>query len=257
MFGCNFLQVLIILVIVGLKAWDTNGPQWMLITNVGGAVLVGLVLGDMPTGLYVGATLGLMSLGVVGLGGASVPNYFISTIIATVIAIKSTGGYEMGLTIGLPVGMLYVYLDVLQKLACGVFARNAEAAIDRGEYEKVDLWAWVGEITAIAKNVLPVFLVFVFGQGLVETLVNIMPEFLYKGLTLAGKILPVTGMAILLNYMPVKRHFTYLLIGFVAYAYVGIPTLGVGILGAAFAYKAWLDGQNKATVQVAGGMEDE
>ena len=29
MFGCNFLQVLIILLIVGLKAWDTNGPQWM------------------------------------------------------------------------------------------------------------------------------------------------------------------------------------------------------------------------------------
>ena len=67
MFGCNFLQVLIILLIVGLKAWDTNGPQWMLITNVGGAVLVGLVLGDMPTGLYVGARLVLLSLGVVGL----------------------------------------------------------------------------------------------------------------------------------------------------------------------------------------------
>lgn len=257
MFGCNLLQVLIILLIVGLMAWDVNGPQWFLISNIGGAVLVGLVLGDMQTGLQVGATLSLMSLGVVGLGGASVPNYTISTIIATVIAIKSTGGYEMGLTIGLPVGMLYVYLDVLQKLACGFFARNAEAAIDRGEYEKVDLWAWVGEATAIAKNVVPVFLVFVFGQGLVETLVRIMPEFLFNGLTLAGKILPVTGMAILLNYMPVKRHLTYLLIGFVCCAYLGIPTLGVGIVGAAFAYKAWLEGQNKSNVTVAGGMEDE
>ena len=257
MFGCSFLQVFLIILISIYVAWDGNGPQWGLISNVCKAVLIGAILGDVPTGMYVGATLSLMSLGVVGLGGASVPNYGLTTTVATVIAIKTTGGYEMGLTIGLPVGMMYVYLDVLVKIICGAFARKAEEAVDKGDYTKIDFYGWLCMILTIAKNVVPVFLIFVFGQGLVEALVSIMPDWLYNGLSLAGKILPVTGMAILMNYMPVKRHLSYLLIGFVASAYLGVSTLGVGLLGAAFAYKVWIEAQNKTSVTVAGGMEDE
>ena len=61
----------------------------------------------------------------------------------------------------------------------------------------------------------------------------------------------------LLHYMPAKKYFNYILIGFVVSAYLKVPVLGVALLGAALAYKFYTDNEQRATVGFAGGLEDE
>ena len=74
--------------------------------------------------LYIGGTFTLMSLGVAALGGSSVPDYGVATIIACAFA-KTTGqGPEVGMTIGLPVGMLGVQMDVYIRSATPSLLRN-------------------------------------------------------------------------------------------------------------------------------------
>ena len=76
-------------------------------------------MGDAATGLYIGATLQLMSMGVVAVGGSSMPDYPVAAIIATAIACSTGRGMEAGLAIGLPVAMLGVNFDVIYKIFNG------------------------------------------------------------------------------------------------------------------------------------------
>src|SRR5699024_7323286 len=84
---------------------------------------------------------------------------------------------------------------------------------------------------------LPVFLALSFGSGVVESIVDILNNqlaWLGTGLTVAGAVLPAVGFAILLRYLPVKKHFPYLILGFVittilSTVFTNIQTIGNGL----------------------------
>ena len=104
---------------------------------------------------------------------------------------------------------------------------------------------------------LPTFLAVAFGDVLVTSIINAMPAWFTGGLSLAGKILPVVGFAVLLRYMPVKKNIEYLLIGFVFAAYLKVPVLGVAIIGAALAFKLYKDENKTLGTAVAGVREEQ
>lgn len=259
MFGLNGLQLILILLITEFIAIDSGGPQTQLLSKpVVVGTLLGVILGDTTQGMFIGATLQLMSMGVVGLGGASVPNYVITTIITTIVAIQSGSGYEIGLTIGLPVGMLYVNLDILHKILNGYIMRWSQKLANDKKFSQSLSVLYLHLVLMSLKYLLPVMIVLLAGQAVTEAIVNAMPTWLFNGMTVAGKILPVTGMAMLLNYMPVKKNFLYLCIGFVMYAYMGVGTLGVAIIGFGLAFKYYYDHtQNAVSAVNQGGLEDE
>ena len=59
-------------------------------------LICGLILGDVNSGLYIGGTFTLMSLGVAAIGGSSVPDYGVATIIACAFAQTTGQGPEGG-----------------------------------------------------------------------------------------------------------------------------------------------------------------
>ena len=62
-----------------------------------------------------------------------------------------------------------------------------------------------------------------------------MPQWFLSGLTLAGKMLPAIGIAMLLRYMPTGKYFQYLLVGFFLSAFLNVPIIGAAIVGVALA----------------------
>ena len=82
-----------------------------------------------------------------------------------------------------------------------------------------------------------------------------LPAWVTGGLSVAGKLLPGLGIAMLLHFMPAKKYFNYILIGFVLSAYMGVPILGIAFLGVALAYKFYMDEEAKENVGFAGGLE--
>ena len=80
-------------------------------------------MGDLATGLAVGATLQLMVLGVGTYGGSSMPDYITGAIIGTAFAVTSGKGIEFGIGLAVPVGLLMVNLDVFGRF-CNVFLRK-------------------------------------------------------------------------------------------------------------------------------------
>ena len=69
------VQILLITLIAYWKMTDTVTLQLFAFNTIICGWLVGLVMGDPATGLTIGATLQLMSMGVVAVGGSSMPDY--------------------------------------------------------------------------------------------------------------------------------------------------------------------------------------
>lgn len=131
----SILQIVFITLIAYLKMTDTVTTQLFAFNTIICGWLTGLVVGDPTTGLSIGATMQLMSMGVVAVGGSSMPDYPIAAIIATTIAVTTGKGMEAGLAIGLPVAMLGVNFDVIYKIFNGFLMRKETSLIEEGKFQ--------------------------------------------------------------------------------------------------------------------------
>lgn len=229
---------------------------------IASGVITGFVLGDVGTGLTVGATLQLMMLGIASYGGSSVPDYLTGSIIGTAFAITSGQGIEIGLAIAVPVGLLMVQLDILGRFGATYFQHMSEKAAEREDYKKVALSNILGFIPWGLSRGLPVFIVLLLGQGAVEYILSVSPEWLINGLKVAGGILPAVGISMLLKYMPLKKFWMYAVLGFTLVSYLSMPMLGVALIGVFFAAlqftrKESIPVEGVANTEEGGRIEDD
>lgn len=229
-------QIIVITALAFLKKVDHKGTQLAIYNSMFWGGATGFILGDFTTGLCIGGTFQLMSLGLTAVGGASIPDYQVGAIISTAIAVSTGMGAEAGIAIGLPVAMVCVQLDVIMNLLHGVLIRKAQAYNNKGKYRAMMAMMWFCLLVTGLSTAFPVFLAVAFGPEVAKTLIGLIPGWFLSGLTVAGKMLPVCGVAALMIYMPAKRYFEYVLFGFVLSAYLKVPILGVALVGVGFAH---------------------
>ena len=235
-------QIIILGLLGGIAQWDETNMKIGFRNPAITGLIVGLILGDVKTGLLVGGTLQLMTLGIGSYGGATIPDY------ATI-------------GIGVPAALLLVQLDVLARMSNVFFQHRAEKYADERKYNKVELMNVLGLSTWMISRFVPVFICLYFGEGLVQTLLSSSPAWLIGGLKAAGGVLPALGIALLLKYLPIKAYAPYLIVGFVLAAFFNLPMLGVALLGFAVAlynFKKATDADAKAVnVGFAGGADED
>lgn len=119
----EILQDILIILLAGYMTWDNgSGVQVIGAWPVCTGFVMGLITGDWHTSLVIGGTLQLMSLGVTALGGASIPEYGVATIVSIFIATRTGVSTGEAVAVGLPVGMLTLQLDVFVKYVNTFFA---------------------------------------------------------------------------------------------------------------------------------------
>jgi PTS system mannose-specific IIC component len=249
--GTISLGVIIILTVyAAVGIFDSLSVQIGPATPLFAGAFVGLVMGDLKTGLEVGATLTLMTLGVATYGGAAVPDYLSGAIIGTAYAIISGEGMAYGIGVAIPIGLLLTQADVLGRMANTFWQHRAVKHAEKGDDKGVDFDNVMGWLSWFLSRMIPVSIGLIFGDTVVEFINKIIPQWFMTGLKTAGAILPAMGIAILLHYLPIKKYWSYFLIGFVLMAYFTIPAatqanptpsapgftvLGVALVGLALA----------------------
>lgn len=228
----TFIQIVLLTALMFFFQYDVANTQ---VTTYGTPVLAGLIsgviMGDVTMGLLIGGTMQLMSLGVGGYGGSSVPNYQIGAIIGTAFAVAIGGGLESGLAVGIPTAALGVQLDVFGKMVGSFFLHKAQECGQKLETKKMYRWILCGFLGRPLMAAVVVFIALTAGASVIEMLLANMPDWLNGGLSVAGGLLPAVGFAILLKYMPFNKYYMYAILGFVLASYFGAPMLAVALLG--------------------------
>lgn len=240
------IQNILIVILAGYMTVDQNGPVVLSWFSVIVGMISGLIMGDMNTGLMIGGTFQLMSLGVAALGGASAPNYGLATIIGTFIAVRTGTGVDAAIAVGLPVGLLAIQLEVVVRIILNFVAHKMQTDNNEGKWKTMNMEAWIGPILCSLQTIIPTVIVVCFGANVVELILEVIPEWVTNGLSIAAGMLPVVGIGMLMRYMPVKKFLPFILVGFVLFAYLGVPVLGIAIIGFAAAFWYFTTEINKA-----------
>lgn len=229
--------IIVLCVFVSLAVLDQISIQLGPYSPLFGGAITGMVMGDLKTGLIVGATLQLMTLGVATYGGATVPDFLTGSIMGTAYAIIAGKGAEYGIGLAVPIGLLLTQLDILARLTNTFFQAKADKYAEAGDYRGVERSNVLGTIPWIVSRVLPVAIGLIFGQGVVNAINSFIPQWFMDGLKTAGMILPAMGIAILMRYLPLKKYWPFFIIGFVMLAYGGksFSILGAALVGLAMA----------------------
>ena len=98
--------------------------------------IVGALLGDLQTGLTLGASIELMSLGIVNIGAAAPPDMNMAAIICAAFAILTDASAETALALAIPIAVLGQMLGVLMRTILSNLTHVADHAIAEGKFRK-------------------------------------------------------------------------------------------------------------------------
>lgn len=252
------------ILIILLSMWMVIDQQGFVITTwfpIMVAFFAGLIMGDMQTAMVIGGTFQLMNLGVANIGGSSVPNWGLASLVGIYVACRTTNDLSqakaVALAVGVPVGMLGIQLDVFAKLLNTYVTHAAQKACQEMKFKKMNRILWIGPAIFALSTGIPTALCVLFGDTIVNTILSSVPEWFTNGLSVAGNMLPVVGIALLLQVMPAKKYLSMLMIGFVFSAYLNVPMFGVSIIGLALAYYFFTTESNKKTLVTNEAVIDE
>lgn len=213
----------------------TLGPGlWLQEALVSGFV-TGLLVGNVGLGLTIGATLTLLSLGLWTYGGATIPDFQTGAIVGTAIgAVSNSAG--AGIAIGGITAILMTQADVLARGLTTVFIHGADGYATTGDERGLTMMHFLGQIPWGLSRAVPVFLAVWLGSGPVNAAVHVLPAWATTGLTVAGTVLPALGFALLLTMLPLNRYWMFLIVGFVLFAYLSMPLIGIAVAAVAIAF---------------------
>lgn len=197
-----------------------------------GATLVGLVLGDVPTGLAVGAAVELVSMGLVQVGAAVPPDMVLGGIVASAFACLTGASAETAMTIAIPVAVLGQLLGIVFRSIIAALTHVADSAIDAGNFKKAyRMHIVAGTALYSLMYFLPIFAAVFVGTDVVQAVVDMIPAWITDGLNVASKILTAYGLALLLSMMMNKGMTVFLFLGFMLASYLGLSVIAVSIFG--------------------------
>ena len=203
---------------------------------------VGVILGDIPTALSVGAVAELAFMGFgVGAGGTVPPNPIGPGVVGTLMAITTPDVTpESALALSIPFAIAIQFLQTAIYTAC---AGNQESAKRALKNQQLGKYRFVCNITVILFAIGGFALGFMaaFAMPVLQNLIALIPAWLPKGLSVAGGMLPAIGFAMIMSVMLTKEFIPFALLGYICAAYLGVPTVGIALVGLVFALKHYFD----------------
>lgn len=195
-------------------------------------LLTGLCMGDMTTGILIGAALEAVFMGNVNIGGVISAEPVTATALAVTFAIISNVEQQAAITLAIPIGMLAAFVVMFLK---NVFMNIFAPALDKFARENnqkgivfLHYFSFVVYFFILASIT---FIGVLAGSGPIEQLVNNIPEALMNGLKAAGGLLPAVGFALLMKLLWNNKLAVFYLLGFILTAYLKLPAVAVAALG--------------------------
>lgn len=220
--------------------------------------LTGIVLGDIQTGVTLGATLELAFMGAFSIGASIPPEMISGTVLGTAFTI-TTGGPETALTVGLPVASLVLIAkNVGMVFILPPFVHKADKYAAEGNMAGVARMHLLGGFFGV--NLIIGVIVacgYYAGGPAVQALLNVIPTWISNGLQITMGLLPAIGFGLLLMMIMEKDVACFFFLGFALSVYLKIPVTAIAIFGVIIAIVLTQLRSNSAQTAIEGGVDED
>ncbi len=184
------------------------------------ALLIGIVLGDIPKAMVLGTYVQLIFIGLVTPGGSITPDMNLATYVAVPLGVVQNLDTGVVVALATTVSLVGNIMATPCYAATMIPVNYQKKLVAEGKLAaaaRVPVW---GNVVKFIFRFIPTFLCLYFGQNAIEWFVNNSPQWLIDIMTIFGNPMSLVGFAILMKLL-VKSPFD--LIYFTAgFAMVGV-----------------------------------
>lgn len=233
MSGFQMVLVVIVAAICGMgSVLDEGQTHRPLIA----CTLVGLVLGDVKTGIILGGTLELMALGWMNVGASMAPDAALASVIATILVVVGKQSIGAGIAVAIPIAAAGQVLTIFVRTITVFFQHLADKYAEEANFRGIEMCHFVALLLQGVRVAVPAALVAaVAGTDIVNAMLAAIPPVITRGLQISGGFIVVVGYAMVINMMEARYLMPFFFLGFVVAAFLNINLVGFGIMGAVFA----------------------
>jgi PTS system mannose-specific IIC component len=220
-------------------ALGTSGGWYVIGRPLVAGLICGIVLGDVKLGVLTGIAVQAVYIGLITPGGVVPAD--LSFVSYMGIPLAMVAGLEPDESVGISVAFGVVGVAAWQLLSVGNagWAHLADRYAEEGNLEgiiRVNYWAQIG--TFLLRAVLTFFVLY-YGSAVAQDIATFLQDtvpWFTDFLGVLGGALPAVGIAILiLQIAPAAKQIIWFLIGWVVALYLGVPTVGIAVIGALIA----------------------
>lgn len=210
--------------------------QHMLARPIIISPLVGLVMGDLKTGLMLGGELELVWMGLVGIGTTTPPDVVVGSALATALAIKTGASWQTTLTLAIPIALVAQMISLVVNSFDAIFTHYADRQIEKKNWKGIAIGQWTASVVVFFSKFIPIMIGYLVGAPVIKIIVQAIPTVIKDGLAQSGNLLPAIGIAMLMQLTYDKKYAPFLFLGFALVAFLKVPMIGVAVFGLIIAY---------------------
>lgn len=255
----SVLMALIITLVVWIITWAEAWFAYPMInTPLVLCPIVGALLGDLQAGIVAGATLQLVFLGVMQIGGTLPADASLGAVIGVAFSITLGQDVETALTFAVPIAALGSTFTLLKYIINGLVNPYVEKLVDKGDVKGIErvhiLVSFLPDIPKMAV----LFVALAWGTGFAQGLLDAIPEVVQSGLDYATGLMPAVGFALLLRMMWSGKMAVYFFLGVVLVSFFNVSIIAVACVGIILAVIIVMNEKKSAPVlQAASSVEEE
>ena len=194
-------------------------------------------MGDLQTGIILGATLEMIFIGSITLGAAVPPDVITGGILGAAFAISTGNGADVALALAFPIATLYLIVDnVLTLGVLPFFVHKADSYVQKGDFKGMERMHILGGfvVKSLPRGII-CGVAFYLGTPVMNRVLEAIPSFVQEGLVAAAGFIPALGIALLARMILTKKTAVFFVLGFAISAYLKIPMLGIAIMAGTLA----------------------
>ena len=228
----TLLQIVLVFVVACIAGMESVLDEFQFHRPLVACTLVGIVLGDMKTGIIIGGTLEMIALGWMNIGAAVAPDAALASIISTVLVIAGHQSIGAGIALAIPLAAAGQVLTIIVRTITVAFQHAADKAAEEARFRTIDLLHVSALGVQALRVAIPALVVSLFvSADMVSNMLSAIPEFVTRGLQIAGGFIVVVGYAMVLRMMGVKYLMPFFFLGFLAGGYLDFSLLAFGGVG--------------------------
>jgi len=251
------LQLILLIIVAAIAGMGSVLDEAQFHRPLVACTLVGLVLGDIQTGIILGGTLEMLALGWMNVGAAMAPDAALASVISAVLVIVGKQSIGAGIAVAIPIAAAGQVLTIFVRTITVFFQHLADKYAETGNTRGIEMCHILGLSLQGIRVAVPAAIVGVLaGTDAVNAALAAIPPVITRGLQVSGGFIVVVGYAMVINMMNIKSLMPFFFIGFLIAAFTGVNLIGFGAIGLICAVFHIQSIAKEGKVAVAGGLDD-
>lgn len=200
-------------------------------------LLVGLILGDVPTAMIIGATIMPAYLAFINAGSVAPADQAAAGIVPATCVIAYGMNPDVAIALAVPVSLLFAQLWTLNKSLYSFWYSFADKCAEKLNFKGITLAHIV--FPAVQKIItmwIPMSLILYFGGSWLSNAASVLPATVTAGLGVVSKAMPAIGFAMVMKMIGRSDLMPFFFVGFFFVQYTQVGTMVVAIVAIFIAY---------------------